>query len=285
MLHIYNVSYIGQVRGVSLLASSWRRLADTKLLDEYERISSAIAAALTAYVKRTGDSAHGVDYSNLERDENGIIKPRELFMQAGMIIDSLEPGEEIGLIDSKTDKSHLVAYRKGQIQLLSSGAGVGASIITGDYDGSFSSRRQESIETDVNYKAHSHDFISGWLQPIWTEFCRMAHISGVAPIPDSLDIDTFDDAAFTTPRLLTIDPLKEANAMVKMLEAGLASHTDYIRQLGKNPDELLRAIADFRQRAKDLDLDFASIFRRDVNVGTAKPAVPDAPDDGADVED
>lgn len=256
ILHIANIDRIGQVRGVSEFASVITRLEDIKDYEESERVAAKIAAMLTAYVKR-GTPDH-MDPDALPRDEDGNIRPREISLEPGAIIDTLEIGEEIGVIDSKRPNPNLVTFRQGQLKALASGVGATYASIAKDYNGTFSAQRQELIEQWVHYATLTDEFAGRFVQPVWEAFVRAAHLAGVVTIPDDVVPGTEDDALFIGQQLPWIDPLKEANAWVKLVRAGFASEAEVIRKRGQNPDDVLNQIERFRRAAREKGLQFES---------------------------
>lgn len=96
VLHMATLDRLHQQRGVSEFASVITRIEDLKDYEESERVAAKVAACLTAYVKRI--DPQGFDPQAVPdsmKDDQGNILPRDLRMQPGMIIDSLQAGEEI----------------------------------------------------------------------------------------------------------------------------------------------------------------------------------------------
>jgi len=256
ILHITNADRIGQIRGVSEFASVITRLEDIKDYEESERVAAKIAAMLTAYVKR-GNPEH-LDPDSLPRDEEGNIQPRELGLEPGTIIDTLEIGEEIGMIDSKRPNPNLVTFRQGQLKALAGGVGATYSSIAKDYNGTFSAQRQELIEQWVHYATLTDEFVGNFVQPCWETFVLAADLSGVVPKPSDVVAGTEDDALFIGQQLPWIDPLKEANAWVKLVQAGFASEVEVMRKRGVNPADVLNQVENYRKEAESKGLSFNS---------------------------
>lgn len=256
ILHITVADRIGQLRGVSEFASVITRLEDIKDYEESERVAAKIAAMLTAYVKRGNPDSLKAD--ELPRDSEGNIQPREISLEPGAIIDNLEIGEEIGLIDSKRPNPNLVTFRQGQLKALSAGVGATYSSIARDYNGNFSAQRQELIEQFVHYAALTDEFVGNFIEPSWQSFVRAAHLSGVVPMPDDVVPGTADDALYVGQQLPWIDPLKEANAWVKLVRAGFASEVEVMRKRGVNPADVINQIENHRKDCESKGLVFDS---------------------------
>lgn len=256
ILHITIADRIGQIRGVSEFASVITRLEDIKDYEESERVAAKISAMLTAYVKR--GTPEMLDPETLPRDAEGNIEPREIGLEAGTIVDTLQVGEEIGLIDSKRPNPNLVTFRQGQLKALAAGVGASYSSIARDYNGSYSAQRQEMVEQWVHYATLTDEFVGNFIQPVWENFVRAAHLSGVIPIPADVQPGTADDALYIGQTMPWIDPAKESVAWLRLVRAGFASEIEVLRKRGLNPDDTLAQIEQFRNDAKEKGLVFDS---------------------------
>lgn len=252
ILHIAAIDRIGQIRGVSEFASVITRLADLKDYEESERIAAKIAASLTAYIKKGGADNYmgGQDLTNTA---NGSVV-RDLSLQAGMIIDGLEPGEDVGMIDSNRPNQHLVGWRQGQLKAFAAGLGGSYSSISRDYDGNYSSQRQELIEQWVHYATLTDELCCQFIQPVWENFVRAADLSGIVKKPRDLHPFSEDDALFQGQSIPWIDPYREALAARTLVRAGFTSEISVIRKRGQNPADVLDQISTFRKKAADKNI-------------------------------
>jgi len=280
MLHTATIDRLHQRRGVSEFASVITRGEDLKDYEESERIAAKVAASLTAYVKR--NETNGFNPENapqLPRDAEGNVLPRDLRMQPGMILDSLTVGEEVGMIDSNRPNPNLIAWRAGQLRAFCAGIGASYSSVSRDYDGSYSAQRQELVEQWVHYAVLADEFVGMFVQPSWETFVQVAHLSGVVPIPADVLPGTEDDALFIGQSMPWIDPMKEANAWEKLVQAGFASEVEVIRRRGGNPHDVIEQVDAFRRDAARRALVFSSNAATPANVVAAASAKPE-PEEG-----
>lgn len=255
MLHLRSRDRIGQVRGVTCFASVIGRIGDIKDYEESERIAAKIAAMLTGYVKRQAPDGGGYEPAI---GPDGKPVPRQLSMAPGMIIDTLAVGEEIGLIDSSRPNPNLVTFRNGQLRAFAAGISASYSSISRNYDGTYSSQRQEMVEQWVHYACLTDDFVSSWARPIVEQFRIVADLSGVVPVPRDVKPGTEDDVLYIAPSMPWIDPLKEATAWLQLCQAGFASEVEVIRRRGSNPSTTLQQIAEHRRQAAELGIRLAT---------------------------
>ena len=231
MLHVAAMDRIHQIRGVSEFAAIITRLEDIKDYEESERVAAKIAAMLTAYVKKGTPDLYNEGAANGES--------RAISLTPGTIIDSLQVGEEIGLIDSKRPNPNVVTFRQGQLRAAAAGFPISYSSLSRDYGGTYSSQRQELVEQYAHYACAADDFVGMFVQPVWEEFVTVAALSGVVPMPRDLRPGSADDALFIAQAMPWIDPLKEAMASEALVQARLASQQEMIRRRGAKPSDVI----------------------------------------------
>lgn len=230
---------IGQLRGQSIFASVMTRLDDIKDYEESERIAAKIAASMAAFIKKGQPDMY-------EPNLDGTS--RSLKFSPGMVFDDLATGEEIGMIDTNRPNPQLIEYRKGQLRAVASGTGVNYSTIARDYDGSYSSQRQELVEGWANYQVLTDEFIAGLVQPVWERFVQMALLDGLVKVPADIDPLTLNDALFIGPSMPWIDPLKEIKGNSEGERAGYISGPEIIRKRGASPRSVLEQEARWRRQ-------------------------------------
>lgn len=270
MIQVTTLDRLHQWRGVSEFASVITRVQDLKEYEDAERVAAKVAAALTAYVKRIAPAAEG--YSGPNLDDKGNPKSRDLRMEPGLIIDDLAVGEEIGLIDNKRPNPNLVGWRSGQLRAYAAGLGASYSSIARDYGGSYASMRQELVEQWINYAVLTDDFAGMYSQTVYETLVQVAHLSGELRIPPDVQPGTEANCLLVGQAMPWIDPLKEAQAWLLLVQAGFASEVEVIRKRGGNPRELLNQIQDWRREAESRGLRFSS---QDAAPAAAAAPVPD----------
>lgn len=256
MLHIAAIDRIGQIRGVSEFASVITRLEDIKDYEESERVAAKIAAMLTGYVKKGNPDLY--DPEGAQKDEAGNPLPREVRFSPGMIVDSLAVGEEIGIFDSKRPNPNVVTFRQGQLRAVAAGIGASYSSISRDYNGTYSSQRQELVEQWINYATLTDEFTGQFVQPVWERFVDAANLYGIVKTPKDVVTGTADDALFIGQSMPWIDPLKEAKAWNQLTQDGFASEVEVMRKRGVNPRDVLEQIATWRTQVAEKGLLFTS---------------------------
>ncbi|WP_368900359.1 phage portal protein [Mixta calida] len=275
MLHLAMRKRLHQLRGVSLLHGVITRLSDIKDYEESERVAARIAAALGFYIKR-GDAA------TYDSDGDGPEKKRRHFdIAPGMIFDDLEPGEDIGMIESNRPNVHLHEYRNGQLRAVASGTRSNYSSIARDYNGTYSSQRQELVEGFEGYNVLQNWFVGQYSRPVYRAFVDMARLSGLK-IPADVDPASVRNAIYLGPVMPWIDPAKESDSWKSIVRGGAGTEAEWVRARGRSPAEIkrqrLREMEFNRQHGLVFDSDAAN-DKGAANATTNTSARADAPRD------
>ncbi|WP_350431728.1 phage portal protein [Shewanella sp. H8] len=241
MLHLGMFKRLHQLRGISMFHGILTRLSDIKDYEESERVAARIAAALAFYIKR-GDPSMYIGGDDAPRH-------REVNFAPGMSFDDLQPGEDVGMIESNRPNTHMVDFRNGQLKACAAGTRGSYSSIARDYQGSYSSQRQELVEQDESNRIMQQWFCAGWSRPVFRNWLEMEMLNKQDPLtlPPDLDIRTLYDAVYYGPTMPWIDPAKESKAWQMMIAGNAATESDWSRARGRNPAEVKR------QRKREVD--------------------------------
>lgn len=226
MMHIKFVRRLHQTRGVSVFHSVFNRLEDLKDYEESERIAARVASSFTAYVKKSADFEYSTEASTGSRNWE---------MEPGLIFDGLRPGEDVGVISTQRPNPELINFRNGQIRAIAGGTGARYSSISRDYNGTYSSQRQELVEGTNHYRRLFNYLKAKLYIPIWARFVDAARIDGRITIPPDVDTYTLYHPEVRPPQMTWIDPRKEIEAYTVAVQQGFRSRHQIIRDMGGDP--------------------------------------------------
>lgn len=234
MLHLKHTKRLHQLRGVSVFAPVLARLDDIKEIDESERVAARVAAALAVVIKKGTPDTY---------DTKVAPANRTMEFAPGMVIDDLLPGESIEVINSNRPNSALIPFRNSQLKSGAAGFGISYSSLAKDYSGTYSSQRQELVESAQAYGILSANFASRFCDRTWWGFVDAAKLSGKIKFGGDVDLRTIYDVSHSLPPLPWIDPLKELLALELAEKRGYKSRSRIIRERGDNPDQVNQEIA------------------------------------------
>ena len=156
------------------------------------------------------------------------------------MVDTLLPGEDVGMIESNRPNPFLEGFRNGQLKAVAAGTRGTYSSVARSYDGTYSAQRQELVEGQLGYDLLQHEFIDYWCRPVFRAWLRIAIASGVLVVPKTVDPSTIYGAIYQGPVMPWINPVHEANAWKILVEAGFADEAEVARARQRNPQELKR---------------------------------------------
>lgn len=246
---------IGQVRGLSVFASSMSRFEDVKDYEESERIAAKVAASMSAYIKK-GDAnmyphADGMAGQALLPDGVPI---REMRLTPGAIFDDLLPGEEVGVIASNRPNPNAATWRKEQLRAAAGGVGVSYSSLSLDYNGTYSAQRQELVEKWGGYLMLGEQFIAQTVRKQRRRFVQAVVLSGLVKPPRGWTMDQVAASTYVRPVMPWIDPLKEAYAKGEAEDRGWASPQQNTLLMGNDPDDVLTQTQDWHEKRQSIGL-------------------------------
>lgn len=174
---------------------------------------------------------------------------RSFSMEPGLIFDGLQPGEDVGVIDSKRPNPNLELFRNSQLRAIASGTGTRFSSIAKNYNGTYSAQRQELVETVAHYRRIFDYLREKFYLPVWRRFIDASRLAGLLRVPAGVDEMSLYRPEIRPPQIPWIDPKKEIEAFQAMVEAGFRSRQQVIRDLGGDP-----ATVDAQLMADPLDV-------------------------------
>jgi lambda family phage portal protein len=275
---------IRQTRGVSALAPVMTRLNDLKDYEESERVAARVsAAAAFAITKGSKDMYTAED--NVGEDAYDDDE-RSFDIAPGIVFDNLEVGEEVSDISSSRPSALLQPFRDSMLRAVAAGTNAGASSISRNYDGSYSAQRQELVEQFGNYSTLTAQMVGQYARPAWIRFVTAAIAARLIVVPASIDPESMYDAEFRGPTMPWIDPVKEANANLVLVQAGFKSQSQVIRERGGSPQDTMAEIKRERDAATKNELTFSTVVGGEPASDTTPDQTPkeDKPD-GEDKEE
>lgn len=264
MIHLKMVTRFKQTRGISVFASVLNRIDDIKEIEESERVAGRMAAAMAAVITKGSPDLYIAD------GEGTSTEPREMDFAPGMTFDGLMPGESVEMLKNERPNTALIPFLADNKRALASGFGTSYSSIAKDYSGTYSSQRQELVESRVHYGVMWQEFVEKFCQPIVEDFLTAAVDAGLL---DGLDYDpdTLYDVTHSRPAMPWIDPQKEMNGIEKEVQLGIASVAEVIQRRGGDPEEVALQVVKERREKSKLEQELAPVVEPVQNTSQSQP--------------
>jgi lambda family phage portal protein len=166
----------------------------------------------------------------------------------------LLPGEDVKFSSPADVGGGYEAFQYRTLLAVSASLGLPYHLVTGDVrQANYSSLRAELVEFRRRIGQLQHGVMAHQLcRPIWRRWLETAVLSG------ALDADpvTARRVQWIPPRWDWVDPLKDIQAQVLAMEAGLTSRRKVVEATGYDIEEVDRENAADAKRASDLGLTY-----------------------------
>lgn len=229
VLHVFKPLAPGQLRGVSWLAPVVLPASDFDQLCDALLMGAKVGAMFAGFV--TNQNATGAD-DPFEGEDAPSLEPGTLQRLAG--------GWDVKFT-SPHQAQQLEAFIKLNLRQLAAGLGLPEHLLSGDLTGAnYSSLRAGLLPFRQRVEQIQYQIlVPQLLAPVWRAVIRHGILSGAIDAPDFESQPAFYlRADWITPAFMQVDPMKQIQADIAELEAGLTSRRKLVAARGWNPDDL-----------------------------------------------
>lgn len=249
VVHLFAQDHVGQRHGNSAFEPIIKRLGDIDEAVEAEIVRKNIEACFVGLITPAADDA-GADesFGDIEPDQGDVRFEAET-LEPGMLT-RLRPGEDVKFGDPKASGG-LNDIVKLALMSAAAGAGVTYEHVSGDLSNvNYSSYRAGSLEFQRSIgRLQFNTIIPVCLERIWSRFQVEARERGRMPARSY-------EMTWTPPPFESVDPVKEANGQILLMQAGLESRRKLVNARGYDFAELMAEIAEDQQAQQALGLMF-----------------------------
>jgi lambda family phage portal protein len=244
VIHLYRILRPSQTRGVPWIYSSMVRMQHVNKFEEAEVVAARAQAAIMGFVQRPEDDTTPLTDPNASDDDNQI----EGFEPGA--IDYLNPGETFQGFAPTRPGDSFDPFMKAMLRALAAGQGVSYESVSKNYsDTNYSSARAAFLPERQHYRILQNWLIEELHTPIYELWLEAAILCGEIPIENfELNIDNYFRHRWMAPGWQWVDPLKDGQANVEALRAGLTTATKILASEGEDFEEILI------QRKQELEL-------------------------------
>ncbi len=251
VLHIYRPIDAGQIRGLPHVAPAMVRLFLLDQYDDAELDRKKTAAMFAGFI--TKNAPEEALMGEIEDEGTGIgiasLEPGTLQV--------LLPGEDIKFSSPADVGGGYEAFQYRTLLSISASLGLPYHLVTGDVrQANYSSLRAELVEFrrrigQLQHGVMAHQFC----RPIWQRWLEAAALSGALDLPDMAKAKPVH---WISPRWDWVDPLKDIQAQLLGIEAGLVSRRKAVEATGYDIEEIDRENAADAERAAALGLNYST---------------------------
>jgi len=249
VLHIYRPIDAGQIRGLPHVAPAMVRLFLLDQYDDAELDRKKTAAMFAGFITKSApeeplmgeveDTGEGIGIASLEPGTLQVLLP----------------GEDIRFSSPADVGGGYEAFQYRTLLAISASLGLPYHLVTGDVrQANYSSLRAELVEFRRRVGQLQHGVIAHQLcRPIWQRWLETAVLSGALKLPD---IKQARAVHWIPPRWDWVDPLKDIQAQLLGIDAGLMSRRKAVEATGYDIEEIDRENAADAERAASLGLNY-----------------------------
>lgn len=275
VLHLFHRTRPGQTRGVPMLSPVIETLKQLGRYTEAEIMGAVLNASFAVFVE--SPEGEGLQ-SPGDEGKSESEKQKEVSFEGGQILD-LMPGQKVHLADMKRPNAGFDAFMLSLFRQIGSSLGIPHEVLVKHFTASYSASRAAMLEFWRFCRAR-RAFLALYLcDPVFEAWMEEAVAFGVVPAPGFFE-DPLLRRAYLQCEWLGdspghVDPTKEVQAALDMIEAGLSNKTDQTLWLtGRNWREVQR------QRKREIEIE-----KRDGTLTEPTPAAAAAPQETVDEED
>ncbi|MDP4201444.1 MAG: phage portal protein [Bacteroidota bacterium] len=238
----FEVLRAGQVRGIPHGVSCFMKLSDFSDYEDAQLVRQKIASAFAGF--KTGAPEDTVK----EQEDFNTIQPGILYR--------LNEGEQMTFSNPPAADGY-GEYSKKILQGIAAGYEITYEQLTMDYSNvNFTSGRMAAIEVADHFRDLQYNMMVPQVcVQVWNWFMDAAIMTGLLGVRINCNAQDW-----TAPRIQLIDPVKETNARISQISAGLTTWSEVIREDGRDPEEFLQEYKTDMGKLKDAGVNFTSVM-------------------------
>jgi len=276
----------GQIRGRSILLRVMDQIIQIGRYSEAEIVKAVVQANMTVFLEsdaeidetagngpmaqlqQNSDTWHELNPEGEKISYSDEVKERQPELGPGMIW-NLPAGKKATMVESKSPVSEFWKFIEAQLKIISMGIDTPYEVLLKAFNSNYSAS-QAAIQTAArNWRIRTDSFAYQYNQIVYEQFIEMLVRQNIIQCKGFLENPimrmAWCEATWRGPSILNIDPLKNVNASIEGIRAGLTTPSIEARRLYDNDiDDVTDNLKAYHNRLDELGLV--------VDYGDAQPA-------------
>lgn len=247
LVHFYIADRPEQFRGVPWMHAAMLRLNNLGGYEEAAIVASRIGASKMGFFS----GPDGTDAMTLADSDSNGDGSGQLYTEAEAgSFGTLPPGTSFTPFNPDYPTAMFADFCKANLRGIASGLGVAYHALANDLEGvNFSSIRSGTLEERDNWMMIQEWFIESVLEPIYAEWIGSALAFGQITLANGSPLpltkrDKFAGHLWQGRRWEWVDPVRDIEADIMAIDAGLQSPQGVSAKLGRDYEDLLDALAE-----------------------------------------
>ncbi len=246
IIHLFRSDRPQQTRGVTWLHTAMKRLNDLSGYEEAAIIAARVGAAkMGFFTTPDGDLSPLADAGDVAGELYQDADPGRFGL--------LPPGYDFKSFDPDYPHEQYGTFVKAQLRGIAAGLGVAYHNLAGDLEAvNFSSARAGTLEERDQWMILQDWFIAGFVRPVFRAWLDTALLAGEILVitqagPRALDSSVADKVmagvVLAGRRWSWVDPVKDVQANILAIDAGLKSRREVAAEQGRDLDDVWAQLA------------------------------------------
>lgn len=238
--HYFIADQQGQERGLPDLVATSKLIEDLKNFTEAALTAKRVSASSMAFITNNNDTTSTDLLGADDRDE--VTPVYTEYFEAGFI-GELGEGQDIKTVTPTNGVDGIDQFTNELMNQISMGLNVTKQALLSDTsNASFSAARLTEKLQQTTFRTRTNVLISKVLKPIYIAWLKNEMINNSKLNLSFSDFDDLICARYILQKPISLDPVKDIQAELLQLEAGIKSKTQVIAELGGDPVKVLAEV-------------------------------------------
>lgn len=242
VIHIFDTERASQQRGYSWFSPVMLQLQHLEKYREAAVVNARLSAAKSVFYTQTEKSD---SFDDEDIDDQGNLS----FEVTPGAHEILPAGWDVKPVDFNGGQERLPDFQKAILRGVAVGLGLSYNALSSDLESvNYSSARFGALQDESFYKSVQSLIIDRFLKRVyvaWLEIQLITNSWGLN-IPFS-KLDKFTEVQYQRPHFKSVDPLKDTNSDIALLDNNLASYSEILAKRGKTPEQVFAQIQQDRE--------------------------------------
>lgn len=225
LLHIFKKTRPGQTRGLPFLTPVLEQLKQIERYSDAELMASVIASKYTVFIKNPLNET--LVPENITGEPGAEQHDNDLHLGDGVIA-QLGDGQDITIANPARPNAQFADFISFTIKKIGMGLGLPFEVLMQSFTSSYSASRGSLLEAEKTFLKYRQAFINDFCKPVYEHFLDELVALGKIDVPgysEPAKRNAYLNAYWLAPKKSQIDELKEVNAAMMRIQAGLSNKT------------------------------------------------------------